>query len=351
MKKLRIGYVPLSKTLDSPGDRRRIVFWATARGHTLVTDLSERVDAIVASEKADFNAPVFSNSRAPIIFDLIDAYLSPTNPIEDMARGVAKNLTGQISGIPLPFSRQLSNFCSRAALVVCSTIEQESVINLYNKNTRVILDSHDEIPFIVATDPRNKTSNRHRVLWEGQPATLAGVGQISSVLATLSKSNALDFDFVTDLKYFKLLNKFFQADTSKLLEQNLSEIYNFVNLIPWSIDNLVNHANRSTIAMIPINLNIPMQFLKPENRLLIMWRLGLPCLTSASPAYIRVASKAGVSAVCANTSEWTANFSRVLGDDEFAMDEVIKGQEYLRENHNRDILLQKWDSVFESVLG
>ena len=49
MRKLKVGYWPLSSTLNSPGDRRRLIFWADARGHTIVTDLNQSVDVIVAS--------------------------------------------------------------------------------------------------------------------------------------------------------------------------------------------------------------------------------------------------------------------------------------------------------------
>jgi len=94
-----------------------------------------------------------------------------------------------------------------------------------------------------------------------------------------------------------------------------------------------------------------MQRLKPENRLLIMWRLGLPCLTSPSPAYIRVSRQAEVSAVCNSLEEWLMNFERLLNDPVFAYNEVIAGQNYLRENHNQAILLKKWDAAFDSVIG
>ena len=166
----------------------------------------------------------------------------------------------------------------------------------------------------------------------------------------MNKTRNLHFNFVTDEIYYKLLNKYFESDTLRLLQKNFHEIPNRISVIPWSSHNLVTYAKKSAVAMIPINLSVPMQRLKPENRLLIMWRLGLPCLTSASPAYSRVAAKAGVSAVCETSQEWSTNFSRILGDPEFAKDEIVKGQDYLRENHNRTVLLQKWDSVFESVL-
>ena len=67
--KLKIGYWPLTKEMDTPGDRRRLKFWASARGHTLVTDLSKKVDLLVASENADFNSTFFQNDGVPFDFD------------------------------------------------------------------------------------------------------------------------------------------------------------------------------------------------------------------------------------------------------------------------------------------
>jgi hypothetical protein len=103
--------------------------------------------------------------------------------------------------------------------------------------------------------------------------------------------------------------------------------------------------------MIPVDLSIPMQRLKPENRLLIMWRLGLPCLTSSSPAYLRVMSKAGTTGICILDEDWKTNFERLLNDRSFAYDEVKRGQTYLRENHTSSILLNKWDEAIASALG
>ncbi len=350
MRKLKIGYWPLVKKFDSAGDRRRLVFWAQARGHTLVTDLSQKVDAIVASENADFNSPFFLNDGIPLVFDLVDAYLSPLNPIDDLARGVAKKLSGQISGLVKPFSHHVRDFCKNATLVVCSSSEQEAVINRYNSQTRVILDSHDEIPFIDVAQKEVNVSNVNRILWEGQPATIGGVLQLAPVLTTLSKTHNLRFNFVTDQNYFKIMNKYIEVDTLRILQRELHEISNLVTVIPWNPVNLVSFAKKSALSIIPIDLSVPMQLLKPENRLLIMWRLGLPCLTSGSPAYQRVATKAGVSAVCKTSDEWFLKTSQILEDSKYAKDEILKGQDYLRENHTREILLQKWDSVFESVL-
>lgn len=351
VKKLKIGYWPLSESLLAAGDRRRLIFWANARGHEIVTDLNQKMDAIVASENSDFNSHHFKEKSTPIIFDLVDAYLSPLNPYDDFARGLAKRFSGQISGTVKPFSHHVQNFCQLSSAVICSSPEQEEIIAEYNLNTHVILDSHDEIAFIDPLQLKTQKTDRRKVLWEGQPATIRGVRNIYPILAELTKTNNLDFDFVTDETYFQFLNKYLQRSTFELLKRDLRSIADRVSIIPWSSLNLVKSAQNSTVAMIPIDLTIPMQNLKPENRLLIMWRLGLPCLTSPSPSYVRVAHQAGVNAICSNFTEWSEKFSQVLNDAEFAHTQILAGQNYLRENHNRTLLLNKWDLVFESVMG
>jgi hypothetical protein len=350
VRKLKIGYWPLSSNLQAAGDRRRLVFWARARGHEIVTDLSQRVDVLFASEKTDFNSTILSKSRAPIIFDLIDAYLSPLNILDDLGRGLAKKLSGEISGEVKPFSKHVEDFCLRSSAVICSSVEQEKVINSFNQNTHVILDSHDEIPLLEPSLSDIQKAGQFRILWEGQPATIRGVGQISSTLSRLATSKDLNFDFVTDESYFQFLGKFLKRSTLTLLTNDLNAVRKRINIIPWSPENLVRTARTSSMAMIPINLSVPMQWLKPENRLLIMWRLGLPCLCSPSPAYMRVSNLAGVRSICYNESEWFINFSHILEDPDFALEEVSRGQNFLLEYHNKKLLLEKWDRAFESVI-
>lgn len=350
MKKLRIGYWPLTQSMNSAGDRRRLLFWATARGHTITTDLTQKVDVVVASENCDFNSGFFLKNRKPIVFDLVDAYLSPLSRKDDYARGLAKRVSRQLSGGLKPFSQHVSDFCEIANAVLCSSIEQEELVKRYNANTHVVLDSHDEIPFIRPRKPNVDTPPINRIMWEGQPATIRGVREISSVLYELAQNRKIEFDFVTDKTYFKHLNRYFQRNTLDLLQKDLSRIANSINLISWTPENLLSSANKGCVSMIPIDLSVPMQKLKPENRLLIMWRLGLPCLTSASPAYSRVALKAGVNSICYDINAWLVNFQLLLNDPVFAYQEVVRGQEYLLENHNRKLLLEKWDNAIESVI-
>lgn len=351
MKPLKIGYWPLSPKLDAAGDRRRLIFWSHERGHQIVTDTKKKVDVIVASENSDFNSNYFQSSSTPIIFDLIDAYLSPRNALEDTARGLAKRGVGKISGKLKPFSHYVRDFCQKSSAVICSSVEQEVLIRDYNENTHVILDSHDEIPFSNFANYEKELSKKKHITWEGQPATIRGLNYISPLLIEFSQKYDLGLACVTDERYFLLLNRYLERDTHRLLKDCFDDELIQLNIIPWSVANLVKSAQSSFLGIIPIDLSIPIQKFKPENRLLIMWRLGLPCLTSAAPSYVRVSSAAGVNVACRDQDEWRENLSQLMGDAKYAALQVRKGQEYLKTHHSKDVLLKKWDRVFESVMG
>ena len=348
MKKLRIGYQPLSPDLSQPGDRRRVAFWAKHRGHEIVTDLTQKIDVVLLSEKADLNAFPRKAAGTPIIFDLVDAYLTPENVAKDWLRGVSKVLTGQISGPPKRFTEFVENLCLRSSAVICSSPEQQETIMPFSNNVHVILDSHDELPLV----PFSKKSQMplQSILWEGMPATIRGVAQIENAATSIRKQWNIELTCVTDEIYYLLLNKYIQRDTAELLSRILKSASSSSKIIPWSIGNLVEQASVSNVAVIPIDLSKPIQYLKPENRLLIMWRLGLPCLTSPSPAYLRVAKKAKVDSICDSPTEWKNKIAEILENRDRAEENATLGQAYLREFHNTDLLLERWDRAFESVL-
>lgn len=350
LRALRIGYSPISKTLSAPGDRRRLVFWANERGHQIVTDFSQRVDVVVATANTDFRSPFFRQKGVPIIFDLVDAYFSPRNHYEDFARGFAKWALGDISGFPRAYSRHIRDFCSMASAVICSSVEQAEVLRELNRNTHVILDSHEEIPFRQPFSKLGKKKARHELFWEGQPATLSGLNTISKSILCLAQSYELRLNIVTDDNYFKLLNRFFSDKSTNLLNRRLLESKCDINLTAWNLETLEQNAATSTAGIIPIDFSIPMNRFKPENRLLIMWRLGIPCLASPTPALVRVARESETTVICHDLSEWYESLVRLFEDPDWAIAQVLSGQEYLRLRHSPITLLSKWDAVMESVL-
>lgn len=350
MKKLRIGYVPNSNNLSAPGDRRRIVFWAKSRGHQIVTNLDEKIDLLVLSERSDLRYFIQAKESVPIIFDLIDGYIARESFSKDWLRGISKVATRQLSGVPRAFTSSVQELCSTASAVVCSSPEQKELIIKYSKNVHVILDSHDEIPWL---DFRGAEGDYHQIrplLWEGLPVTLNGIKTISEALIYENVKYGTGIQFVTNKNYHRLLGEYFPASTATLLTKILGPLNKNAELISWSVENLASAAKKSSAAIIPVMVSNRLQYLKPENRLLIMWKLGLPTLTSATPAYRRVSKISGSDIACETSSEWEAKLSLLHDDNDYAEDLVRRGQKYLKENHSEELLLLKWDKAVYSVL-
>jgi hypothetical protein len=350
MKKLRVGYVPISKNLTAPGDRRRIVFWAKSRGHEIVTDLEERVDLLVLSEKSDLNLFAKSKKSIPIIFDLVDGYLARESIIEDLLRGTAKVATRQLSGMPRTFTHSVQELCSTVSAVVCSSPEQKEMITKYSKNVHVILDSHDEIPWLDFRGAEGEYNKIKHLLWEGLPVTLGGIKTMNPALIHENAKYGTRIKFVTNKDYHRLLGQYFPASTETLLQKLLGPMNKNSEVVSWSVENLVSSAKNSSAAIIPVMVSNRLQYLKPENRLLIMWKLGLPTLTSATPAYSRVSKISESDITCESSSEWEAKLTLVHDDNDYAEELVHRGQKYLKENHTKELLLLKWDKAIYSVL-
>ena len=349
MKKLRIGYVPNSKNFDAPGDRRRIVFWAKARGHEIVTNLDDKFDVLVLSERSDLGFFVNSKIKTPIVFDLVDGYLARESLARDWFRGTSKVVTRHLSGIPKPFTQFVQEMCTTASAVICSSPEQSELITKYSKNVHVILDSHDEIPWLEFQGKEDEMKTKRHLLWEGLPVTLGGVRTISSALIHENRAYGTGIKFVTNQGYHRLLGQYFPASTAKLLSNQLGPMNQDTELISWNIENLVSSAKASHAAIIPVVLSNRLQYFKPENRLLIMWKLALPTIVSATPSYTRVSNISGSDIISKDNSEWVEKL-KLLHNQDYAEDLVRRGQRYLKANHTKEILLLKWDNAIHSLL-
>jgi len=347
MRRLRVGYSPMSKDLNSPGDRRRVVYWANERGHELITDLSKKVDVIIVSENSNFKKILTIKKKTPIILDLIDGYLAENNIFADYLHSLSRKNISNVLDLPKLFSTELKNFCIESDAVVCSSFEQSELIKMYNSNIHIILDSHEEIPVLKP----EKYRNNNKILWEGLPVTIYNINQISSVLENISLDTNIDLEFLTDKHYFKYGNKFIKKETLTLLKKDLKRFSGQIRILPWTVNNLIDASKTSRLAVIPLNLNLTMNRFKPENKLLIMWRLGLPCLVAPNTSYLRIAKKLDLNNICYNDSDWMKKTNRYLFDPEFAFFEACKGQNYVIEQHSKSIILSKWDLLLESVLS
>ncbi len=345
LNRLRIGYAPISGKLDAPGDRRRFVHYARMRGVQFeMADPRRDYDLVILSQAADITA--WSRYRkGKIVYDLVDAYLAvPRTDPRALLRGLGKYLSRQSRFLEFDFRKSIEAMCRRADAVLCSTVEQQGDIANYCENVRVILDMQSATTTKVKRE--YKAASPPRLVWEGLPFTLAAFEQIAGALRRVQRKTQFEMHIVTDLHYYRYLNRYAKTSTARLANR----LFDSAHLHAWNESSCAEIICASDLALIPLNLNDPFARRKPENKLLLFWRLGMPTLTSATPAYRRAMQGAQLSMDCATEGEWEVALEKYLTDESARREAGQRGRAYAEQKYPEDKLLAAWDDVLESVL-
>ena len=228
---------------------------------------------------------------------------------------------------------------------MCSTEEQAARIARHCPNVHPILDLHVEFECL---PPTRRTSDRLDIVWEGLTATLPAIQSMLPALRALASQIDVCLHLVTDLQSPRYMNRFFSRQTADLVSDWGVE----VKLYQWSIDTLIKVASGCEIAIVPVDPTNPMTIGKPENRMRIFWRLGLPVVASASPANVRAASLAGLSdrVLCSTVEDWRRILESLYAarpDDRLAIAEA--GQAAALTAYSEESLARRWDRLFETL--
>lgn len=341
---LRIGYVPVSANLQGPGDRRRFVYYARSRNLQFeIADPDKSYDVVVVTQMADLS--VWSRYyRGKIIYDAIDSYLViPKTNVKGILRGLAKYLAGRSRYLQLNYWRAIEHMCRRADVVICSTEEQRNDISKFCQNVRIILDIHSAVVHKVKSN--FDLSNPIRLVWEGLPQTLSSLTSIQKVVQRLSRDQPLELHLVTDKSYYRYLQTYGKADTLR----SIRKMFPNTVLHEWKEETCADIIASCDIAVIPLNMNDPFAAGKPENKLLLLWRLGMPVVTSATPAYRRAMHNAGQNLTCATDDEWYETLKRMLQSKTLREESATKGREYSQNEFDEKKVLGLWDAAFASI--
>jgi glycosyltransferase involved in cell wall biosynthesis len=199
-------------------------------------------------------------------------------------------------------------------------------------------------------NPNIQSRNFPALMWEGLPFTAKGLLLLKEAISEIVKSKPISLEMVTDLKYPLFLGKYFYQPTQKILRDIPKILGEDFKLTNWNLEAVVETARRSHISVLPLDPSGTLNPLKAENRLLMMWRIGLPTLTSPSLAYSRVMRDAQIDGICEDSEQWQVKIMQLMDSIELRKESVEKGQQYIRDTHSKEKVLSAWDKLFESVL-
>lgn len=344
----RIGYVPYRADCQAPGDRRRFAGWARKRGVAFeVADPGRRYDLVVVSNAADITLWARQpRNGTRIVYDLIDSYLSlPRTSLKALLRGPAKSLTREFRYPTLSYWAALAAMCRRADVVVCTTPEQQRDALAYCEQSPVILDLQGDD--VRASKHEYAPHTPFALVWEGLPVNLTTLAAIAPVVRRLARRQPVRLNVVTDPEFFVYMRRFGLRSSLAIARRHFDDVV----LHPWSADTLSRVATESDLAVIPIPAGDALAMGKPANKLLLFWRMGVPAVTSATPAYVRAMQAAGIPLTCATESEWETTLARCMSDEALRRDAAVRGRAWANSEHGDDAILAQWDHVVASLLG
>lgn len=345
---LRIGYSTLRDDPSGPGDRRRFCAYAARRDLAWeIARPGERYDLVVSSMGGDLGVWSRLPKTTKFVLDLVDSYLAVPgwNP-RSAFRGVFKFALGHTRRLHLDYRRLIEASCRRADAVICTTEEQRQGILAFCPDVHVILDIQSEAARRVKTDYTR--GEVFHLVWEGLGQNVKTFREIAGALRALAARRRLALHLITDLEYPLGSTHFWMRPTRELVRDvlGIDQVY----LYQWNVNLVSALCTACDLAVIPIPLDTPFLRGKPENKLVLFWRMGLPVVTSATPAYERAMRGAGLSMTCRTAEEWLNMLERLLDDETARREAGQRGLAYAGEAYGEASLLSKWDAVFESVL-
>jgi hypothetical protein len=344
--KLNVCYLPYDSSLKTAGDRRRFVYFANYKKIKFRTkiknDKCELLYITYGQNLSEIFIFIKKNPNVKLIFEMVDANLSEVKLI-NIAKGIGRYLLGKESKIYRDYTNPLIRLIKKSHAVVCGSNSQAKILKKYNINSFIASDFFDdEIKF------KKKKWFLHkqkviRLFWEGMVYNLKHLIIFNQIFKYLDFK--IHVVIVTNLK----ISLFYS-----MLGYNVKKVVNnfkfSFELYEWNKVEISKIAISCDIGIIPLDLNNLKARYKPDNKLIFMWKTGLPVVASATPAYKDVMKLARVRMYANDINDWISilnNFYKLknnkLDDYKSRIDKLVK------KNYSKKKLVNSWSKVFKSV--
>lgn len=338
-----IGYAPYSNNINAPGDRRRFVFYAKSRNLQFeVADPNKLYDIVYITSSGNLSSWIAykqKNKNTKLIFEVTNPYPLNNKLIWNLTRGVYRFIQRRERKLYLYYNNAYKDIFKIADAVICSTQEQKDFILKYNQNVHVSIDYFDEDILDKKTSYlANKPFN---LVWEGQACSVKDILLLKSVL---EKFNNIHLKVITDTEISLPFN--FKRRT-----ENLFKGCKFsYEIIPWEKQTFSKEISQADLAIIPIDIKNKLHFYKPENKLILFWKIGIPVLTTNIPSYKKVFKAVKYDLICNGEKDWVDKLNLFI-EGKINIEEHMKDVNlYIDRYHNKENILNNWDEIFKSLV-
>ena len=351
---MKIGILPASNDFSHPADRRRI---GAALGHLgyhyELAEFDKAYDIVFLTLSADldlwkkYKDKEQSLGNSPkIIFDFCDNIIAGTL-INDCLRGFMYFISGKTKRFYFRYSSLIKEIIRTADVVVVGSEEQRQSIRDLTERIVVI---HDHFGAEVGSKKltlESRDENSPRLLWEGLShgniKIWKGVrGVCEEILPGL---RGLSLTFITDEVCCRFGGRWCCRPTVQRLGSIFRNSRVNVNFVKWTRESVQAEAQVADVGVIWIPQD-PVMRMKPENKLLYMWSIGIPVVVSDTPAYRRVMKDCGLLEFCGTDDEFPNSLMKLLSSEARRQEYMRKANVYLKKVFGDDYFSQKWAPLF-----
>lgn len=342
-------YDAYSADLNQISDRRRSGLWINLPDFEVVGDDGAPLEIQVITP---FTDPFLLGRLKPgvlTVLDIVDGYLIEDTPfIKDYLRYFFRSSKREALQKPKRFSKSLKEVCSKVNLIVVASNEQAKIAHLYNPHVTIIRDSHDELGKPLKMKAFDKTQE-FNIFWEGLGFTIFHFEEAAKDLGVFLLETNSRLNLVTNETFPRYAGKFGKIDTKKLIQKIFGPAAKNVIIHSWSQEKVREIAKKCDFGVIPILENDKFGRLKPENKLLIYWRLGLQTLFSDTPSYVRLADEVGVSEYSVESGKWQEKLEEISRAQGCLNENMLNIHEYLSRFHSEEVILGQWKRALNSL--
>jgi len=255
-----------------------------------------------------------------------------------------------ISDNKWPLQKDILNYTAEKARLITTTCDTlKSVIkNNTGKDAFVIPDpterDEEEAKFEVTKNNLvvyyGSDSNYKNVNWNYIRTQLQSVHNTNLVIITNIPKEIRPHKMA---HYRGKIQKMNQTDRENLIKEVENE---YKKVIPWSFETQADYVRRSSFVLLPVSSkSSDMMRSKGNNRPVDALRMGRYVIcTHGVPSYSLLKDFIHIGDI-QQGYQWAIN------NKEEVLDKIKRGQKFVRENYELDIIAKQWQNIYESIKG
>ena len=347
-----IGIIPNSEDLSHPKDRRRYLYYLLENEIPFeIADLKKDYNVLLVPINTDLNQCInykkqqlSKKKNVRIILDLTDFYLADSY-FRDKLRSLYYYLSGRTKTLQYSFVNTIIKLIKVSDVLMCASKEQFDILQSFHSNIVIVRDYFEKDILKFKKSYQLSSKDEVNILWEGLSSGNLKIFKLLRKILENFSHFKINLFFLTDTKYCKIGGKYFCQPTENILKKVFYGTNIKVIIKQWNNQNFSKYASYCDLALIPIP-NDPIMELKPENKLILLWSIGIPTITSDLLSYKRVMDEIKQDYYCSSIEDWHNKLKKLLYSQKTRLDYINAATKYIKKNSSKEVIFKQWDKIF-----